>query len=117
MAHHGTVEWHESNADAEYVNYVRPQEHGNHYDCRVLKLNNAMKITADSSMEICVLHHSTEALTAAQHTDELVKSEFTNVRVDYKVSGIGTGSCGPWTDEKYRLKEKEITFGFTLSVI
>lgn len=116
MSHHGTVDWYESTADAEYVNYVRPQEHGNHYDCRVLKLNNAVKITADSTMEICVLHHSTEGLTAAEHTNELVKSEFTNVRVDYKVSGIGSNSCGPLTDEKYRLKEKEISFGFTLSL-
>ena len=67
-------------------------------------------------MEISVLHHSIEALTAAQHTDELEKSDGTHIRVDYKVSGIGSNSCGPALDEKYRLKEKDISFKFTLSV-
>ena len=115
MSHHGTVNWHESSADYEYVNYVRPQEHGNHIDCRVLKLNNSLTFIADSVMEISVLHHSTEDLTAAKHTNELINSEFTNVRIDYKVSGIGTGSCGPEPEEKYLLKEKEISFSFTVA--
>ena len=115
MSHHGTVNWHESSADSEYVNYVRPQEHGNHIDCRVLKLNNSLTFIADSVMEISVLHHSTEDLTAAKHTNELINSEFTNVRIDYKVSGIGTGSCGPEPEEKYLLKEKEISFSFTVA--
>ena len=67
-------------------------------------------------MEISVLHHSIEALTAAEHTDELKKSDGTQVRIDYKVSGIGSNSCGPELNEKYRLNEKDICFKFILSI-
>ncbi|MEE1005620.1 MAG: beta-galactosidase domain 4-containing protein, partial [Acutalibacteraceae bacterium] len=115
MTHHGVIAFHESNADKEYVNYVRPQEHGNHTDCRLLDIKNSLKFSAEN-MEISVLHHSIEALTAAEHTDELKKSDGTHVRVDYKVSGIGSNSCGPALDEKYRLKEKDISFKLTLTV-
>ena len=115
MTHHGVVGFHQSNADDEYVNYVRPQEHGNHTDCKLLDLNNSLKFAADN-MEISVLHHSIETITAAKHTDELKKSDGTHVRIDYKVSGIGSASCGPQLDEKYRLKEKDISFKFVMSV-
>ena len=115
MAHHGTVGWHGSDAESEYVNYVRPQEHGNHTACKRLEIENSLKFAADN-MEIAVLHHSIEAIDKAEHTDELVKSDKTHVRIDYKMSGIGSNSCGPALDEKYRLDEKDISFKFILSV-
>ena len=36
----------------------------------------------------------------------------TNIRIDYKVSGIGSNSCGPRLDEKYQLKNEDIDFSF-----
>lgn len=116
MTHHGLVAWHNSSADNEYVNYVRPQEHGNHCDCKELRIDNSLKFKADTKMEISVLHHSIEAINAAKHTDELKKSDGTHVRVDYKVSGIGSNSCGPELLNKYRLDEKKIIFKVNLSV-
>lgn len=116
MTHHGCVKWFDSTADNEYVNYVRPQEHGNHTDCRILEMNNTIVFTADDTMEISVLHHSIEQLSRARHTDELSPGDGTYVRVDYKVSGIGSNSCGPYLDEKYQLNDKNISFGFTVSL-
>lgn len=116
MTHHGITAWHESNADREYVNYIRPQEHGNHYGCRELEVENSLKFSAENTMEISVLHHSIEQLTNAEHTDELPAPDGTYVRVDYKVSGIGSNSCGPQLPEKYRLSEKDIYFKFKMSV-
>lgn len=115
MTHHGVVGFHSSNADGEYVNYVRPQEHGNHTDCKLLNIDNSLKFRADN-MEISVLHHSIQAIDLANHTDQLKKSDGTQVRVDYKVSGIGSNSCGPSLMEKYRLSEKDIDFKFILSL-
>ena len=114
MTHHGTIAWHTSCADDEYVNYVRPQEHGNHTACRRLELENSLHFSSDFDTDISVLHHSVESLTRAEHTDELEKSKYTHVHVDYKMSGIGSGSCGPVTDVKYRLKEKDISFSFMI---
>ena len=116
MTHHGITCWHESDADREYVNYIRPQEHGNHYGCRSLEIENSLKFTAEDFMEISVLHHSIEGLTKAEHTDELPSPDGTYVRVDYKVSGIGSNSCGPALPEKYQLKEKNISFKIKMSV-
>lgn len=114
--HHGTVDWHQSDADAEYVNYARPQEHGNHTQTKKLLFSDGLSFTADREMDICVSHYDTHAIQRAAHTDELVKSDATHVRIDYKDSGIGSQSCGPELLEKYRLSEKEIHFGFTLGI-
>lgn len=116
MTHHGTVDWHCSDADAEYVNYVRPQEHGNHTQTKKLVFASGLSFTADREMDICVSHYDTNAIQQANHTDELVKSTATHVRIDYKDSGIGSQSCGPELQEQYRLSEKEIHFGFTLGL-
>ncbi|MEG2159260.1 MAG: hypothetical protein RRY18_05205, partial [Clostridia bacterium] len=34
--------------------------------------------------------------------------------LDYKMSGLGSNSCGPELDTQYRLKEKDIHFNFTI---
>ena len=116
MTHHGITAWHESDADREYVSYIRPQEHGNHYGCRELEIENSLKFSVEDLMEISVLHHSIEQLTKAEHTDELKKSDGTHIRIDYKVSGIGSNSCGPQLPEKYQLCEKDIFFKFNISL-
>ncbi len=36
------------------------------------------------------------------------------IRIDYKNSGIGSGSCGPQLIDKYKLSEKEIEFEFSV---
>ena len=53
----------------------------------------------------------------AEHTDELKADGKIHLRIDYKNSGIGSGSCGPLTQEKYQLNEKEIDFEFSVKPI
>ena len=103
----------ESNTEKEYVNYVLPQEHGNHYGVRMLNIGE-MKFLGDNAFECRVSDYDSWAVTKATHTNELVTNGSTNVRIDYKVSGIGSGSCGPLTNPKYRLSEKKINFSFTI---
>ena len=102
-----------SDAEKEYVNYVRPQEHGNHTEVKMLQIGKLEFVAADK-MEINVSKYSTAALYKAEHTDELVADGKTHLRIDYKVSGVGSNSCGPELEEEYRLAEKEIKFGFTI---
>ncbi len=116
MMHHTTVNWHKSSADCEYVNYVRPQEHGNHTDVKRLCFENGLSFTPKNTMEICVLSHSSKVIEAANHTDELIKDGNTHLRIDYKSSGIGSSSCGPDLQEKYRFDDKKIDFEFTIKV-
>ena len=112
MQAHAKMGLYESNSDNEYVAYVVPQEHGNHTDTRMLEIENGLTFFTDSSFEFNVSSYTSKALTQAMHTDELYKNDKTNVRIDYKVSGIGSNSCGPVLKEKYQLNERNIKFTF-----
>lgn len=112
MHHHARMGMYESSAENEYVNYVMPQEHGNHTRAKLLKMGSGLTFFTDGEFEFNVSQYTKEALTDAMHTDELYKNGFTNIRIDYKVSGIGSGSCGPQLLEKYQLNEKEVHFKF-----
>lgn len=112
MCHHALTGLYESTAEAEYVPYVRPQEHGNHTGVRALTVGG-LTFEAET-MEARVSEYSDHALLAAAHTDELRKDGLVHVRTDYRVSGLGSNSCGPELDKRHRLDEKEMTFTFTL---
>lgn len=105
----------ESSTEKEYVPYVRSQEHGNHFGTKMLRIGN-MRFESKNGFEFNVSDYSTGALYKAEHTDELKKDGFVHLRVDYKVSGIGSNSCGPVLNEKYRLKEKEFDFNFSIDI-
>ena len=112
MCHHAKVGMYESSAQNEYVNYVMPQEHGNHIGTKLLKMSDGLTFASDGVFEFNVSEYTSYALTEATHTDELKKSDGTNIRIDYKVSGIGSNSCGPELIEKYCLDDPVIDFEF-----
>lgn len=112
LCHAGRVSMYSSSANKEYVNYARPQEHGNHTNVKMLKIG---KLCFEGEGFDCnVSSYSTDSLTKAEHTDELYSDGKTHLRIDYKVSGIGSNSCGPELEKKYRLDEKDIQFAFTV---
>ncbi len=114
--HHGSfMGLYKSDVDSEYVKYVNPQEHGNHFGAKMLKIGK-MCFTSENDFEFNVSKYSTNALYKAKHTDELKTDGKTHLRVDYKVSGVGSAACGPALAEKYQLNEKEIAFKFSISI-
>lgn len=114
MHHASMIDLYESDAESEYVNYVMPQEHGNHIETKVLSMNNGLTFETDGVMEINVSRYTPHILYKAQHQDELESNGATNIRIDYKNSGVGSWSCGPELAQKYRLDEKEIHFAFSI---
>lgn len=115
--HHGSyISMFESTAEKEYVNYVRPQEHGNHFGTKLLQVGD-MQICANKPFEFQVSQYSPEVLTKATHINELKKDGNSHIRIDYKVSGIGSNSCGPELQEKYRVADKNIHFSFVMRPI
>ncbi len=117
LKHHSRMAWHSSTAEREYVNYVRPQEHGNHTAVKRLCVNNTLAFSCNKGMDINVSDYTVDAVYKANHTNELVKAPGSVVRIDYKMSGLGSNSCGPALAEQYRLSEKHIEFEFTLEKI
>jgi beta-galactosidase len=113
LHHCANVGYYESTAGKEYVPYVRPQDHGNHTRVQELTIGD-MTFMGRDTFEFCVSRFSTQAIYKAQHTDELVADGKIHLRIDYKDSGVGSAACGPELDEAYQLKEKEITFAFSV---
>jgi len=106
----------ESRASQEYVPYIMPQEHGNHYGVSYLAFENGLTFASDKKFECNVSQFSSKTLWQTQHAAELRKDGKTYVRIDYKNSGLGSNSCGPELLEQYRLNEQQIHFEFTLSI-
>lgn len=104
-----------SDADKEYVNYVYPQEHGNHYGVRMLEIGDLR--FESNNMEINVSNYTIDAIHNAAHTDELKSDGLIHLRIDYKNSGMGSRSCGPILLDKFKLCEKEVVFNFTVSPV
>ena len=92
---------------------MRPQVHGNHTDVKLLEIGS-MCFESDDPFECNVSAYSMAAIDRAEHTDELISDGKTHLRIDYKVSGIGSASCGPALADQYRLSEKQIDFQFAL---
>ena len=79
----------------------------------MLKIGKLLFESSDK-FDFNVWNYSVLDLDKAQHTDELKSDGNIHLRIDYKNSGIGTGSCGPLTAEKHRLSEKDIKFAFSI---
>ncbi|MCL2042767.1 MAG: DUF4981 domain-containing protein [Treponema sp.] len=107
-----------SRVSDQYFPYINPQEHGSHGNVKWAAvydiLGRGLLIKAGSHFEFNASHYTSDDLTKATHTNELKPRGETIVRIDYKNGGIGSGSCGPYTFEKYLLKDKKIGYSFTL---
>ncbi|MBQ4629412.1 MAG: glycoside hydrolase family 2 [Clostridia bacterium] len=117
LCRHAKMGMYESSADNEYVDYVFPQEHGNHSRVKMLSVCGALDFVSNSCFNFNVSHYSIEALAKANHGCELKKSGDTIVRIDGASSGIGSNSCGPVLMEKYRFDQKHVEFEFYIKAV
>ena len=112
------VDLHHTTVTNNYEDYIRPQENSSHCGCRYATVsNNRCVIRLDSETEFSVnaSHYSQEQLVAKKHNWELIPEDRTILCCDYRMSGVGSASCGPDLDEIFRLSEKEFSFRFWLS--
>lgn len=107
-----------SSIDDLFIDYEYPQETSNRTDVRWVNLTNldGTGLTArfgdaeGASFMAC--HYGTKDLDECRHPYELHKKKRDEVvvRLDWKHHGLGTGSCGPKTLDKYALKSDEFEF-------
>ena len=104
-------------ATDSYEHYVKPQENGAHFGCRTAEISSvsghSLLFGADS-FSLSVSHYEPHYLSSVLHDFELVPQRETTVIIDYRNSGIGSGSCGPQLVPEYQLAEKEIDFSFAI---
>lgn len=82
---------------------------------KLLNIEDKIEFTGNN-FEFNVSNYSIEQTQNAQHTDEFGESTATHVRIDYKVSGVGSSSCGPDILPEYTVNEKSIAFNFELNI-
>lgn len=100
-----------------HEDYIRPQENGSHCDSRYVKLkkkNGAALKAAGEAFSFSVSEYTQEELADKMHNYELEKSGYTVLCLDYKMSGCGSGSCGPQLAEKYQCNEEHMKFSVVL---
>lgn len=97
-AEYGTYQ---SSARKNYTHPIKPQESGSHFACSRLTIGK-MEITAEKAFSFNVCPYSTEMLMNTAHDFQLNETEKTYINLDIAMSGVGTNSCGPVLDKKYR---------------
>lgn len=106
--HSAKLGTYQTNPQKNHVDYLKPQENGSHWGCSYVKVrseNHEFCITCDEPFSFNLSPYSQAELEQAKHNYELPNSDSTFFIVDYKISGIGSNSCGPWLKEAYRLAE------------
>ena len=110
-----------SSAIKEYVNYINPQECGNHMFTRYLVIqgkegNKLAFISTDESFNFKLLPYSEYEIENATHFDELPKPKFTTLTISKVIRGVGgDNSRGNPVHEKYTIKSgKTYTLRFII---
>lgn len=109
--------------DETHEPYVRPQENGAHADTRAVALTDDLGFglmlineqAGGDGFSFTAHDYTDAALDKAKHTPELEYSDDITLSVDYLQGGIGSNSCGPEPQEKYRLQpDGPVTLAFVM---
>jgi len=101
-----------------HEDYIKPQENSSHFGCEHVKIGNdklCLKIESEKDFSFNASEYSQEELAKKAHNYELEKSGYSILCVDYKQSGIGSTSCGPYLAEEYQFNEKDFNLNFLIS--
>ena len=103
--------------DAMHEDYLMPQENSSHMGCRYVTLTDgayALTAAGETPFSFNVSPYTQEELREKRHNYELSPCGSTVFCLDYKMSGVGSNSCGPELLPQYRLEEAEFDFSFSL---
>ncbi|MBQ2677134.1 MAG: DUF4981 domain-containing protein [Clostridia bacterium] len=103
-----------ASVDNMMVDYIKPQENGNHYNTLWGSIYNADRVglifSSDNKFDFSALPYSAEEMQSVGHNFELPRSTQNVVCADFMQSGVGSNACGPDLPERYRLNHKSFSF-------
>ena len=110
-----------STVTEHFEHYVKPQENMAHIDTRWVEVCNASghgllatNTDVSEAFSFNCAHFTAEQLTNTKHDYELVPLAETVVNLDCRHTGIGSNSCGPALDRRWRFEEKDFRFAVRL---
>ncbi len=105
----------------QYVDYSRPQEHGNKSDIRWVKFTGEEKMgllvvhEGEHFLNISASPYTLANLTEATHPYELVPADHLTLNLDYQQAGLGgDDSWNPRTHPEFQLSEKSYAYKYRL---
>lgn len=118
--HYDWVDEFKTTVTENFEHYVRPQENSSHFATQWVKLSDENGIgflckgegLAEFSSN--AQHFTQQMLHKAKHDYELEPLKETVLSLDYKISGVGSASCGPDILDKYKVLDKDFDFTFKL---
>ena len=106
----------ETTVTENFIHHVKPQENSSHCDIRYAFIGTPFghgltfrQFDKNDLFAFNAQHYSAMDLTNAMHDYELKERKETFVHIDFRVHGIGTGSCGPAPFEEYLFTEKKFS--------
>jgi beta-galactosidase len=103
------------------ADYIRPQENGSRFDTEWASVANelgmGLRLASLKRFSFNASAYLPEDLARVSHNYELRPRQATIVQLDYKMSGVGSSSCGPELAETVRLGEKNICFEIELNPV
>ncbi len=97
--------------------YVYPQENGNRSELRRLRISGKdgnLLFAGDPNFNFSAHRASDEDLDKAKHPCEIPRRNCVFLKIDHRINGLGTASCGPGVLPKYRLAA--VPFSFKISM-
>ena len=102
---------------ADYEPFIFPQENHSHWGTEWLMLGDLAVKTQDKPFSFNASCYSQEQLDRARHNYELVPEAHTVLCLDARMSGLGSGSCGPQLAEQYQVNEETFSFDWLLQFL
>lgn len=119
---HALIDVYTKQVKDEYVNYLMPQECGNHTDVYWLNItdqtNTGIQITCvDTPLQCSCLPYNPEEINTAKHYEELPTSYATTLRIlGYQMGVGGDDSWGAKVHNQYLIDQsKDLEFSFVIS--
>ncbi len=108
-----------STIEGLHTPYVYPQENGNRTDVRWATLIDdgaglGLLAVGEPLLNVTAHNYTTEDLERATHTHELPRRDLVEWHLDLAQCGIGSGSCGPQTFDRYRIPAKPLSWSLRL---
>jgi hypothetical protein len=105
----------------QYFPYVKPQENGNKTGVRWLSLTNSkgfgLAVFCHPGINASAHHFTPDDLTRVNHAADVRIRPEIYLNLDHRMAGLGSGSCGPATLFKYRVKPERITYRVRLKPV
>ena len=118
----GYVGHFQQSSDSLFHHYVMPQAAGNRMETRFVSLKDSRgnrQLSAqleDQNCQFSIYPYSDENIDNARHTNELQRTDYYTLNIDYAQAGLGTATCGPGVRKPYLLNAKPVTFTLHLQI-